>query len=119
MSHGSNDRDRSLFLVRHADAGDPSEWIGPESQRPLSEKGIRQASRLAAVLLDSKLHIDAIRTSPARRCAETAAIIAAALDVDAAVDDQLASGPTAVQLQELFGANSKIRKLMKIGRAHV
>ena len=115
MSHGSNDRDRSLFLVRHADAGDPSEWIGPESQRPLSEKGIRQASRLAAVLLDSKLHIDAIRTSPARRCAETAAIIATALDVDAAVDDQLASGPTAVQLQELFGANSKIRKLMIVG----
>ena len=115
MSNGSKDRDRSLLLVRHADAGDPSEWIGPESQRPLSEKGIKQASRLAATLLDSKLRLDSIRTSPARRCAETAAIIAAALDVDAAVDERLATGPSAAQIDELFGEHSKIGKLMVVG----
>jgi phosphohistidine phosphatase len=115
MPNNSNDRERSIFLVRHADAGDPSEWIGPESQRPLSEKGIKQASRLAAVLLDSKLHLDSIRTSPARRCAETAAILAAALDVDAAVDERLATGPGLAQLHELFGERGKISKLMIVG----
>lgn len=115
MPANHNDRERSILLVRHADAGDPSEWIGPESQRPLSAKGIKQASRLAAVLLESKLRLDSIRTSPARRCAETAAILAAALEVDAAVDERLSTGPSAAQIEELFREQGKISRLMIVG----
>ena len=103
-----------LVLVRHADAGDPGDWIGPDSERPLSEKGIKQASRLAATLLESKLHIDAIRTSPARRCAETASILAAALEVDAAIDERLAAGPQLAELESLFD-RERIRSLLLVG----
>lgn len=102
-----------LILVRHADAGEASDWIGPDDERPLSVKGIKQASRLAALLLDSKLRIDAIRTSPARRCAETASIIAVALDVDAGIDERLATGPQLSAIESLFG--NRTRTLLIVG----
>ena len=68
-----------LLLVRHADAGDPGAWLGPDAERPLSDKGVKQAARLAAALLAAKCSVDEILTSPARRCGETAAILAEAL----------------------------------------
>lgn len=115
MTEQERDRERlRLILLRHADAGDPGDWIGPDADRPLSRKGIKQAARLAATLLESKLHIDAIRTSPARRCAETAAIIAAALGVDAAIDERLSSGPLLSDVEALFG-RGRIRSLALVG----
>ena len=35
-----------LYLVRHADAGDPLAWTRPDEERPLSAKGHRQAERI-------------------------------------------------------------------------
>ena len=34
-----------LHLLRHADAGDPNAWQGPDAIRPLSAKGRRQSKR--------------------------------------------------------------------------
>ncbi|MFM8279401.1 MAG: SixA phosphatase family protein [Candidatus Limnocylindrus sp.] len=81
-----------LLFIRHGDAGDPGEWIGPDVERPLTDRGVKQISRLAAGLLAARTKIDAVRTSPARRCGETAAIIAAALDIVPSADALLAEG---------------------------
>ncbi|MEI7604602.1 MAG: hypothetical protein DWI49_02630 [Chloroflexi bacterium] len=81
-----------LLFIRHGDAGDPGEWIGPDVERPLTDRGVKQVSRLAAGLLAARTKIDAVRTSPARRCGETAAIIAAALDIVPSADALLAEG---------------------------
>ncbi|MFF3784351.1 histidine phosphatase family protein [Streptomyces sp. NPDC001933] len=43
-------------------------WTGDESARPLSPQGLSQAGSLAAVMRDS---IDAIHSSPAKRCVQT------------------------------------------------
>jgi 8-oxo-dGTP diphosphatase len=40
----------TLLLVRHARAGSRSDWSGPDEERPLDERGIEQARRLADVL---------------------------------------------------------------------
>ena len=37
----------SLFLVRHAKAGNRSEWQGDDHIRPLTPKGWRQAEAIA------------------------------------------------------------------------
>lgn len=88
--------------MRHADAGDPAEWIGPDAERPLSSKGVKQAARLAAALVAAGTSVGALRTSPARRCTETCAVIAAALDTTATIDEQLADGPTAAHVAKLL-----------------
>jgi 8-oxo-dGTP diphosphatase len=40
----------TLLLVRHARAGSRSDWHGPDEERPLDQRGIDQARRLADVL---------------------------------------------------------------------
>ena len=81
-----------LHLVRHADAGDPEAWRGPDAARPLSEKGRTQAERLGVFLADHDVRPDAVITSPKLRAAQTAEIVAGHLGVDVATDDRLA-GP--------------------------
>ncbi len=93
---------KRLYIVRHADAGDPAEWIGPDAERPLSSKGVKQAARLAAALVAAGTNVGSLRTSPARRCTETCAVIAAALETTATIDEQLADGPTAAHVAKLL-----------------
>jgi len=81
-----------LVLVRHADAGDPAAWSGPDAARPLSGKGRKQAQRLARFLREIGLEPDAIITSPKIRADETAAAIAEGLGIDVRTDDRLAEG---------------------------
>lgn len=105
---------RTLYVVRHADAGDPSEWIGPDAERPLSGKGVKQAARLAAMLLAAETRFDAIRHSPARRCVETATVLSAVLNVEATTDDRLANGPTLPDLDRMFNRKG-VRRLALVG----
>jgi phosphohistidine phosphatase len=79
-----------LHLLRHADAGDPMAWKGPDADRPLSGKGEKQAERLGSFLKDVGFRPDAIITSPKVRAADTAAIVARHLGLQAVGDDHLA-----------------------------
>jgi phosphohistidine phosphatase SixA len=58
-----------LLLVRHAWAGDRDEWEGDDRERPLDERGRGQAEELVERL--APYPIEAILSSPARRCIET------------------------------------------------
>ena len=79
-----------LHLIRHAHAGDPEAWDGPDAARPLSEKGRSQAERLGRYLVDIGFRTDTIVTSPKLRARQTAEIVAAHLGVDVAEDQRLA-----------------------------
>jgi phosphohistidine phosphatase len=79
-----------LHLIRHAHAGDPEAWDGPDAARPLSEKGRSQAERLGRYLADIGFRTDAIVTSPKLRARQTAEIVAAHLGVDVVEDERLA-----------------------------
>ena len=78
-----------LHLVRHADAGDPEAWTGPDAARPLSEKGRAQAERLGVFLAEHDVRTDAVITSPKLRAAQTAEIVAGHLSVAVTTDDRL------------------------------
>ena len=58
-----------LLVVRHADAGDRRGWKGPDSLRPLSPAGRRQAEGLVVRLEDYP--VDRILSSPTLRCQQT------------------------------------------------
>ena len=78
-----------LCLLRHAHAGDPMKWAGPDEVRPLTEKGGRQSERLGRFLTAAGFKPDAILTSPKTRAAETAGLVAAALDLHGVIVDEL------------------------------
>lgn len=59
----------SLLLIRHAFAGDSSQWEGDDRLRPLDERGRRQAMALVDAL--SGFELDRIVSSPYLRCVQT------------------------------------------------
>jgi 8-oxo-dGTP diphosphatase len=74
-----------LVLVPHADAGDRQQWTSDQDLRPLSELGVAQAAALAEEIAP----VDAIISSPARRCVETVEPIAERSGVDIELSDDL------------------------------
>ena len=79
-----------IYLLRHADAGDPAAWAGPDERRPLSGKGEKQADRLGRFLAGIGFQPDAIITSPKLRAAQTAEIVGERLGVPVGLDARLA-----------------------------
>jgi phosphohistidine phosphatase len=78
-----------LYLLRHAHAGDPMSWDGPDERRPLSQKGEKQTDRLARFLAGTGFQPDAIITSPKLRAAQTAEIVGQRLGIPVGVDERL------------------------------
>jgi phosphohistidine phosphatase SixA len=62
------------YLLRHAHAGDKRAWAGPDSARPLSSAGRREAHGLLTQLRDHP--ISQILSSPTVRCLQTVAPLA-------------------------------------------
>lgn len=79
----------SLYLLRHADAGNPEEWHESDDVRPLSEKGRLQAERLGLFLADNGFEPDVIASSPKLRAVETARLVATPLSRPVIVRDEL------------------------------
>jgi 8-oxo-(d)GTP phosphatase len=76
-----------VFLVRHAKAADRYEWTGGDRDRPLIDKGRKQADRLAAALRRERPVL--VASSPWLRCRQTAAPLAAAMGLRVELDDRL------------------------------
>jgi phosphohistidine phosphatase len=81
--------DFSLYLLRHAHAGNSANWTGDDAERPLSDRGKDQARRLGKLLADRGVVPDTIVTSPKVRARQTANIVADALGVGVASDERL------------------------------
>lgn len=66
---------RSVLFIRHA----KSSWDDPlmnDFDRPLNEKGKKDAPAMARYLLNNKVQIDSFISSPAKRARKTAALFA-------------------------------------------
>jgi phosphohistidine phosphatase len=78
-----------LWLLRHGDAADGS----PDADRPLTEKGERQARLVGEALERLGVTIDACLTSPKVRAAETARLACEVLGIEPKHEPKLAGGP--------------------------
>jgi broad specificity phosphatase PhoE len=76
-----------VFLVRHAKAANRDGWTGGDRDRPLIDKGRKQADRLAAALRREQPVL--VAASPWLRCRQTAAPLAAAMGLQVELDDRL------------------------------
>jgi phosphohistidine phosphatase len=80
--HFQNFKMKYLLLIRHA----KSDWAEPgltDFERPLNKRGKKDAPAMAQRLLDKKIPVDAIVSSPAVRAAATAVFFAEALQLEA------------------------------------
>lgn len=80
----------TVYLIRHAKAGDRDSWHDDDRLRPLSGRGHRQARMLADLLHDVKF--DRILSSPFVRCMETVVPIAGARALAVEPVEELAEG---------------------------
>lgn len=102
-----------LHFLRHAHAGNPESWSGPDARRPLSAKGERQAERLGRFLASVGFRPDALITSPKVRAARTAVIVGAALEVEVREDERLGGPLDLVAIEAiLFDAGEPVRPIL-------
>lgn len=79
-----------LFIVRHAKAGNRSEWDSDDLSRPLTGKGRRQAIAIAEQL--APFATGSLLSSPSVRCVQTLEPLAALTSIAVVVDLKLAEG---------------------------
>ena len=104
-----------LYLLRHADAGDPMAWPGDDAERPLSAKGKRQARRLGSLLASIGWRPDVILTSPKLRASQTARIVGEAVDVKPDDEGRLAAAFELVDLEGMLAAHPGARRVVLVG----
>lgn len=80
----------AMYLVRHASAGVRNDSDPCDGDRPLDPTGAEQAVHLCEWLRHESPTL--VVSSPLLRCRQTVEPLAAALDLDVAVDDRLAEG---------------------------
>lgn len=88
----------TLVLVRHA----KSDWGDPgldDHDRPLNDRGLRDAPILAARCAATGLRLDALLSSTALRARTTAAFFGTALGLEPELDPELYGAPAATLLR--------------------
>ncbi len=108
---------KTLLLVRHA----KSSWNDaalPDKERPLNDRGERDAPRMGKRLAKRDVKPDLILSSPAHRALRTAEVIAKSIDYKPkriVVDDRLYPGAVAAILGIIHGLDKKLNRVMIVG----
>jgi phosphohistidine phosphatase len=108
---------KTLFLVRHAKSS-RDDTAMPDKDRPLNDRGKRDAPEMAERLVKCNVKPDLILSSPARRALKTAEIIAKKLDYrlkDIVVDDRLYAGEADDLLRVIHKLGDKLERVMLFG----
>jgi phosphohistidine phosphatase SixA len=104
-----------LYLLRHADAGDPEAWDGDDDDRPLSAKGEAQCERLATFLHGVRFGADALLSSPKVRARRSAEIVADGIGVTVRVDDRLAGGFASSAVDQMLADAGSPARVVLVG----
>ena len=105
---------KTLLLMRHAKSSHDGD--GPDHERPLNERGRRDAPRMAERLAEAGLVPDRILCSTARRAVETAELFVAAAGFDEAVEfrKRLYHAPPADILDVIVECGAAANRLMVV-----
>ncbi len=104
-----------LLFVRHAHAGNAMGWDSPDDLRPLTAKGLRQATRLGNLLAAADVHPDVLLSSARLRAVQTAEVLSAALGCAVQLDARLADGLSLENLRQIIEETSGAGQLLLVG----
>ncbi|MGO8875525.1 MAG: SixA phosphatase family protein [Acidimicrobiales bacterium] len=83
----------TVYLVRHAKAENRDRWEAPDSERPLTTRGLEQSRVIASHLADlGGRQPSRVLSSPARRCHQTVEPLAAASKLEVVQAEWLDEG---------------------------
>lgn len=108
---------KTFILVRHA----KSSWANPDQSdfdRPLNERGRRDAPEMAKRLLEKKISIDQIIYSPAVRTTETMQFFRQTLNIDilnCVAIEQLYHAPAFVIREQILKLEDHLQTVILIG----
>ena len=108
---------KTLFLVRHAKSSRDDPLL-PDRDRPLNERGMRDAPKVGAQLAKRDARPDLIVSSPARRALATAEIFAGKLDYrlkDIVVEDRLYAATPDGLLAVVHELDDGVKRVMLFG----
>ncbi len=108
---------KTLLLIRHAKSSRDDIAL-PDKDRPLDERGKRDAPKMAERLAKRDLKPDLILSSPARRALTTAQIFARKLDYerkDIVVDVRLYAAAVDDLLEVIYGLQDKRERVALFG----
>ena len=106
-----------LFLVRHAQSSWDDVQLS-DRERPLTEKGKRDAVKMGKRLAAAQVTLDAILTSPAKRAQATARAIAKRLGFERGtivLDERLYGREAEELLQVVRGLDDDCKRVMLVG----
>jgi len=106
-----------LFLVRHAKSSRDAPSL-PDRDRPLNERGLRQAPEMGRLLAGRNVKPDVILSSPALRALTTAQLVASEIGYatqDIAVDERLYAGSAESLLSVVRALDKKLGCAMVFG----
>ena len=106
-----------LFLIRHAKSSRDDPAL-PDKERPLNDRGMRDAPRMGERLAEQDVKPDLILSSPAVRALATAEIIAKKLDYkvkDIVVDKRLYASAPDDLLAVIHELGDKPQRVMLFG----
>jgi phosphohistidine phosphatase SixA len=89
-----------VLLARHASAGERSEWTGDDRERPLDERGFRQAEDLVDLLGERRP--TRVLSSGYLRCRQTVQPLADALGLPVEEAPQLTEGASKHDVDDLI-----------------
>jgi len=102
-----------LYLLRHANADWP-DWTKPDAQRPLTDKGRKQARRVGKFLASRGIAPAVILSSPLPRARQTAELVAKKLKMKVEISSKLAPGFSERPLRVLLQPHRN-RDVMLVG----
>jgi phosphohistidine phosphatase len=108
---------KSLFLVRHAKSSRDEPAL-PDKERPLNDRGRRDAPRMGERLAKHDVKPDLILSSPAARALATAEIIARKLGYkvkDIVIDERLYAAAPDDLLKVIHELGDKPKRVMLVG----
>jgi 8-oxo-dGTP pyrophosphatase MutT (NUDIX family)/phosphohistidine phosphatase SixA len=101
----------AIIVLRHAKAIDPMKWVGADQDRPLAERGLRQADALVPVI--SAWKPKRLTSSSSLRCRQTITPLANALGKEVAYKESLSQHAfdyEAPHLRKIVGNRVKDRR---------
>jgi phosphohistidine phosphatase len=108
---------KTLYLVRHAKAG-PGNPALPDRDRPLNDRGLREAAEMGQRLAQRGVKPDVVLTSPAVRTLATAEHLTQALGMDRGdivVDERLYDAAPNALLGVIQGLGPEPERVMLVG----
>src|SRR5258707_1150421 len=106
-----------LYFLRHASAGE--KFINPkkDEKRPLDPAGIEQCGYVGRALAALDTHVDAVISSPLKRAAQTASLVANEMGYEGKIQfhDGLRPNASFADFRRLLGTYAKSEAIMVVG----